>query len=165
MKAEWRTTAVTSLCRLMLDSNSFDVLPILGDALEDAGCDDAALLGACRKPHSHAVMKRRTVALVYSDETAEAVRWIEEFSRQWNFAEIARGHSYRGSGSPNANAFAEIVQEAMSPDGFLTAMGIDLHYVSELDGDDRLFWQHLETFTGKKIDEGHRESFGWSCSC
>jgi hypothetical protein len=36
------------------EGRAFDRLPILGDALEEAGCADEALLGHCRQPAEHA---------------------------------------------------------------------------------------------------------------
>ncbi len=35
------------------DHRAFDRLPILADALEEAGCRDADILGHCREPGEH----------------------------------------------------------------------------------------------------------------
>lgn len=49
----WRTPTVLVLARQIYDDDSFSDLPILGDALEDAGCTEAVLLEHCRglSPH------------------------------------------------------------------------------------------------------------------
>ncbi|HEV3078366.1 MAG TPA: hypothetical protein VGY66_01245 [Gemmataceae bacterium] len=44
---------VKKLAEAIYQGRSFDRLPILADALEDAGCDDAALLGHLRAPGPH----------------------------------------------------------------------------------------------------------------
>jgi hypothetical protein len=44
----WLTPTVTALARAMYDEKAFDQLPILADALEEAGCDNAQVLGHCR---------------------------------------------------------------------------------------------------------------------
>jgi hypothetical protein len=49
----WRSTAVVGLARGIYDDPAFDRLPILADALEDAGCDDADLLAHCRGEGPH----------------------------------------------------------------------------------------------------------------
>jgi hypothetical protein len=46
----WRTDTVTPLARGIYDERAFDRLPILADALQDAGCDDEAVLSHCREP-------------------------------------------------------------------------------------------------------------------
>lgn len=46
----WRTSTVVALCRQMDESGDFSIVPILADALEDAGCDDVTLLQCCRVP-------------------------------------------------------------------------------------------------------------------
>jgi hypothetical protein len=46
-------TAVT-LARSIREGRCFHLLPILGDALEEAGCVDAAILDHCRSPGEHA---------------------------------------------------------------------------------------------------------------
>jgi hypothetical protein len=43
----WRTTDVVTLARLARGGET-DVLPILADALQDAGCDDERILDHCR---------------------------------------------------------------------------------------------------------------------
>jgi hypothetical protein len=46
----WRTSTVVSLARGMYDSRAFSAMPILADALQDAGCDNADILNHCRDP-------------------------------------------------------------------------------------------------------------------
>lgn len=50
---EWLTPGVVGLARTAYDEGSYDLLGILGDALEDAGCRDADILGHCRQPGGH----------------------------------------------------------------------------------------------------------------
>jgi hypothetical protein len=49
----WRTDTVVVLARLIYESGDFGALPILADALQDAGCDDQELLAHCREPGAH----------------------------------------------------------------------------------------------------------------
>jgi hypothetical protein len=44
----WRTTDAVALARQMYDSRDFGLMPILADALQDAGCDSNELLNHCR---------------------------------------------------------------------------------------------------------------------
>jgi hypothetical protein len=44
---------VRRLAETIYDEHAFDRLPILADALEDTGCDSAALLDHCRLPGEH----------------------------------------------------------------------------------------------------------------
>jgi len=45
--------AVRELAAVIYDERAFERLPILADALEDAGCADPVLLGHCRGPGPH----------------------------------------------------------------------------------------------------------------
>jgi hypothetical protein len=49
----WLTGNVTALAQTIYDERAFDRLPILADALEDAGCDNADMLNHCRRPGEH----------------------------------------------------------------------------------------------------------------
>jgi hypothetical protein len=53
INATWQTSNVTALARSIYDDRAFDRLPILADALEDAGCDNADILQHCRSGGEH----------------------------------------------------------------------------------------------------------------
>ncbi|MFO0843046.1 MAG: hypothetical protein U0797_11725 [Gemmataceae bacterium] len=46
-------SAAVQLAQVIEEGSAFDLLPILADALEDAGCDSAPLLEHCRRPAPH----------------------------------------------------------------------------------------------------------------
>jgi hypothetical protein len=50
----WRTAAAVGLAEAIYAGRAFDRLPILADALEEAGCDDPAVLAHCRRDREHA---------------------------------------------------------------------------------------------------------------
>jgi hypothetical protein len=53
-KSEWRTDTVLSLAKGMYESRDFSAMPILADALQDAGCENADVLDHCRdEKHIH----------------------------------------------------------------------------------------------------------------
>lgn len=49
----WRTPTVLALAAHIMERGSFDAMPILADALEDAGCDNRLLLDHCRHGSGH----------------------------------------------------------------------------------------------------------------
>lgn len=49
----WITLTVTRLATAIYTDRAFDRLPILADALEDAGCCNADILTHCRQPGEH----------------------------------------------------------------------------------------------------------------
>ena len=49
----WRTGTAVSLARGMYESREFSAMPILADALQDAGCDSDEVLNHCRQPGEH----------------------------------------------------------------------------------------------------------------
>jgi hypothetical protein len=50
----WLTSTVVELARGIYADRAFDRLPILADALQDAGCENADVLDHCRGPGPHA---------------------------------------------------------------------------------------------------------------
>jgi hypothetical protein len=49
----WNNATVPAMAQHVYENRAFHDLPILADALEDAGCADADLLGHCRSPGPH----------------------------------------------------------------------------------------------------------------
>ena len=64
----WRTSTVVALARGMYDTRDFAPMPILADALQDAGCDHSDILGHCRDPHGTHVRGCWVVDLVLGKE-------------------------------------------------------------------------------------------------
>lgn len=51
--SDWRTSAVVALATGLDEDRAFQHLPVLADALEDAGCDHADILAHCRGDGPH----------------------------------------------------------------------------------------------------------------
>jgi hypothetical protein len=49
----WLSSTVVSLAQTVYAERAFDRLPILADALEEAGCDNADILAHCRGDEPH----------------------------------------------------------------------------------------------------------------
>jgi hypothetical protein len=49
----WRTDTAVMLARQMYEAREFSAMPILADALQDAGCDNEDVLAHCREPGEH----------------------------------------------------------------------------------------------------------------
>ena len=45
---DWRTDTTVAVAKQMYESREFSAMPILADALQDAWCDNEAILGHCR---------------------------------------------------------------------------------------------------------------------
>jgi len=50
---DWRTDTALTLARQMYESRDFSAMPILADALQDAGCDNEDILNHCRGSGPH----------------------------------------------------------------------------------------------------------------
>jgi hypothetical protein len=52
-RSSWRSQTITRLAQAIYDDRAFDRLPLLADALLDAGCDNADILDHCRAATEH----------------------------------------------------------------------------------------------------------------
>ncbi len=52
-RRHWRTDTVLALARGMYESRDYSAMPVLADALQDAGCEDDEVLSHCREPGPH----------------------------------------------------------------------------------------------------------------
>ena len=50
----WNGGTIRGMARAIYDERAFDRLPVLADALEEAGCTNTEILGHCREPGPHA---------------------------------------------------------------------------------------------------------------
>jgi hypothetical protein len=50
----WQTSSAVGLARAMYESRDFAAMPVLADALEEAGCENANILAHCRGDGPHA---------------------------------------------------------------------------------------------------------------
>lgn len=53
LDTSWLTTTSIAIAECISDDRAFDRLPILADALQDAGCEDADILDHCRSDGQH----------------------------------------------------------------------------------------------------------------
>jgi hypothetical protein len=49
----WNNKTIPKMAQAIYDEKAWDRLGVLADALEDAGCEDAAILSHCRQPGLH----------------------------------------------------------------------------------------------------------------
>ena len=169
MTPELRTSTVLALCRRMLDSREFDAMPILADALEDAGCVDEELLTLCKKPDLKPVQAERVVNLVYSEETAAAVRWLEQFVRDINYDDYTDESDAVGTPSDTAPHSYEyfigaghqgVAEGSMH---FGSDAGADFFHESE--DNRRAFFRNWSLVTGVAVPEETQNGISFSCAC
>ena len=65
---DWRTSTVVALANQMYESRDFAPMPVLADALEDAGCDHPDILAHCRDPQPAHVRGCWVVDLILGKE-------------------------------------------------------------------------------------------------
>lgn len=51
--SRWQDDTIPKLAQVIYDERAFDRLPVLADALKEAGCTDADILAHCRGPGPH----------------------------------------------------------------------------------------------------------------
>jgi hypothetical protein len=100
----WNNGTVARMAEAIYSSGTFEDLPVLADALEEAGCANADILAHCRGPGEHArgcwaldLLLGKFPSGMTSDETLEdkvvAFVWAFEnvFDRDWGYTRLAMG--------------------------------------------------------------------------
>jgi hypothetical protein len=64
LSPSWLTDTAVTLARTMYEAREFSAMPILADALQDAGCDNTDILDHCRDPQQEHVRGCWVVDLV-----------------------------------------------------------------------------------------------------
>ncbi|MCE9566408.1 MAG: hypothetical protein K8U57_30660 [Planctomycetes bacterium] len=65
---EWQTSTAVAIAQGMYESRDFSAMPILADALQDAGCDNDDILTHCRNANATHVRGCWVVDLVLGKE-------------------------------------------------------------------------------------------------
>jgi hypothetical protein len=142
----------------MLDTREFDALPILSDALLDGGCTDSELVAQCRDPELKSILAERIVNLVYSEETAAAVRWLEQF---------ARDIGYEGQEPPTYSyeQVIDIGHQGVS-DGHMYFWSDDgANFFRDGEDNQREFFRNWSLVTGIAVPDAAQQSIIVSCAC
>jgi hypothetical protein len=169
MNPQWRTTTVLALCRRMLDTRQFDAMPILADALQDAGCTDTELLARCQDPELKSIQAERLVNLVYSDETAAAVRWLEQFVRDINYRNYKDENDEVGTESDddphNYEYVIEAGHEGVIEGAMFFSSDAGAGYFRSGKSNVREFFHHWSLVTGVAAPEEVQNRISVSCAC
>ncbi|AWM40670.1 hypothetical protein GobsT_07990 [Gemmata obscuriglobus] len=159
MNPAWRTGTVAALCRRMLDTREFDALPILADALQDAGCTDPEILTSCQDGTLSRARAERLVNLMYSDETAAAVRWLEQFVRDIDHCDA------EGNPADTYESAVEIGRTGLDQ-GHITFVSIEgAHFFWQSDNNRRAFFRNWSLVTGVAVPDDQQARITFSCTC
>jgi len=147
----WRTPTVLSMCQQIREKRDHYALPILADALEDAGYADADILAKLREtPHNagRANEAARLACLIEGGERAEAVEWLDNLAAELDIT---------------YNALMEAADAWVLHGDYTTQYGSEW-WRDTLDCSRAPhFWQRYEIVTGRK-PESETDTF-FSCSC
>ena len=145
----WRTETVLALCRRMRDDKDYSVMPILADALEENGYEDKeGLLASARRGDLPDFMAAVQVALVFSDESAAAVKVM------------------KSAASVIGLEFTETMKAAWSEytDGESTDVSMSVSNAC-MDVDWKEFWDAFEVVVLAEIDPEYKGDQFFNCDC
>ncbi len=140
----WRTPTVMALCENMRKQNNYEAMPILADALEDAGYEDKAILNQCRIERPYGFEPQRIVCLIMGGETEASVRWIEDFA---------------DSIDQTYNRLMDSAEQWITEERYTRD---DTEAYKEHWDKFEEFWEHYEIVTGMEVKD--KSSF-FTCSC
>jgi hypothetical protein len=161
IRPEWRTSTVVALCQGMREAQDFGAMPILADALQDAGCGDESLLTELRTPNLRYSVSAALVACAWSEAGAKAVEMFDALVRATDCPSFettlaaASGNHHENDGG-DGDHYSEIAEWDCD---YLHFNGSDAHGAIPAG-----FWDLVETICGKKLSDDEKPS-RFSCSC
>lgn len=161
---QWRSPTVLELCQAMRQTQQFDALPVLADALLEAGCTDGGLVASLQGPLSP-VEAVTLVARVYSDESRAAVDEIDKIA-----ATIGSPEHYDEGPTGDPITYDDLIENAgmCYDDPFhYVHMGTNENYT---DVNWERFWELYLQVTGRGEPPAARDGSPrtwrfFSCSC
>lgn len=138
----------------------FAALPIVADALQEAGCTDESLLAHCQEPNPGRVDGERITNLLFSADTAASVAWLEDFGWYLEF-------DYRYDEENPRESYAKAIR--IGHDAVASgAMSYNLSGSNVFGGDgDKLreYFAHWSRVTGVTVPPELPETVSVGCSC
>lgn len=157
---QYRTTTVLLVCKNIREEQNYGATPILADALQDADFADESILTALRASDAPLTTLWKLVAQIYTDESAAAVKWMEEFVGQLKENPWAPDE-YDGDLDMTYDKLLNTAKEYIDTGDVLTQYGMS--WQRTLDGNEEEFWENYELLTGTKVED-HSGHF-FSCTC
>lgn len=153
MDANWRSSTVVALCNEVRKTGDYSTLPVLSDALQDAGCEDAALIAQLQDGGLGKIQAQRLVCLLLGGETAEAVLWVDEFAKGF----VPDEEDNRTFG------YTDLFEMARDDDVVTQYNGTDWqeHFYSHASE----FWEKYALITGTSPRDERRWDNLFSCDC
>lgn len=164
VRAEWRTSTVVDLCRSMREAQDWSALPILADALQDAGCGDEVLLLMLRGgPHRYATAAG-LAACVLSDDARDAVLSLLHFADgndcpDYETLVAAAAGRHEENAIPDSGGPYDSYFRSQNDGEYLFFGGRDAHGPIRPE-----FWDWVQKATGQHVPQTQRAT-DFSCSC
>lgn len=153
----WNDGTVPKLAQTIYDDKRLDLLPILADALEEAGHPEQERIRKlfCNGPSKIAAM--REISLLIGGELADSVAWIDEYVKKFP------GHDASEEGYwNNPDITYEMIMQLAVDGNFITEGGAEDWRSTWYNSEDQ-FWDHYEKVMGEVAE--HRGETLFSCSC
>lgn len=164
MKNEWRTPEVVQLCLSLQQTSCSGSTALLIEALQRAGCNDKFLLSSLAAPNLDTVEIQALVAMVKSEEGAQAVKRIEEIA-----ATLGPNYGYDEYDDlpmiKDEMGYKELMEAAaywLRTGDYTTQMGSE-RWRDTFPMLAKEFWECYQTVTGFSHTRQHGSFF--SCSC
>ena len=134
----------------------YSALPILADALQDAGYDDEVVLAQMRDPETTPIAAERLVCVVLGGPYAESVKAIENIARLMCLDDDPSYHM-------------DYERLICAGDNWLVVtehvFGLYMHWQNRFEENAYEFWIHYEVITGREIPESDKHDSMFTCSC
>jgi hypothetical protein len=145
----------------MREEQNYNAAPILADALQDADLADEDILTKLRASNTKLIELWRLVALIYSDESAAAVKWMLEFAEKMRVAGEKRGDDSYPSGIMSFDYLMAAAKKYIDDGDWISGPGYSWEDLFEENMGE--FWANYELVSGTDVKD-HEGDFV-SCSC
>lgn len=154
---EWQTAIVQALCQRMHETLDFSPMPILADALQDAGCTDEKLLLEFRKNASRLQAIKQTAMRCPGEHYRArcfAASWLLGFAEEYGLYDADELFDAAIATGPGRLLV------------FSGNHGDEAQGIMQHDKDTREeFWRYVGVLTGEAVPKETYETIIYACAC